>query len=67
MKPALFTLLLLSMVALIRYIKGDLSFPAARMLPFCDGIMEPAYTFGGIIMLLMLIYAIIKLKKRNKD
>jgi len=68
MRPVLFTLLLLSTVALIRSIKGDLNFPAARMLPFCDGrIINPAYTIGGVIMLLMLIFAIIRLNKKDDD
>ncbi|MBI9018560.1 MAG: hypothetical protein JEZ07_15010 [Phycisphaerae bacterium] len=67
MKAILLTLLILTTITLIRFIKSDMNFAAARMLPFLDGKPNQAYTIGGIIMLLMLFYAICKINRNNKD
>jgi len=68
MRTALFVLMLLITVGLIRFIKGDLSFPFARILPFCDGpITDPMHPIGSIILIIMLVYAIRKILSQNKD
>ena len=67
MKTIMLTLLILTTITLIRYIKSDLNFAAARMLPFLDGKPNQAYSIGGVIMLLMLIYAVCKLTRNDKD
>lgn len=69
MKPIAVTLIILITACLLNFIKKSVdNFHIAEIFPFFDGReVKPEYAIGGIVMLLILLWGILRLNRRTDD
>ncbi len=68
MRAIVITLMILITAGLIRYVTAGEPFATGTLLPFCDGrITSLDYPIGKLLLLLMWVYAIVKILRRNSE
>jgi len=69
MKAMTFTLILLITACFLNYLRKSVdNFHIAEIFPFFDGRpVRPEYAVGGIILLLILLWGILRLNRSDED
>jgi hypothetical protein len=60
-------LLILLLASLIGWVRGDAVFPIVQALPFLGGYSPGIYDAGACIMILITVWGIRRLNRRNED
>ena len=69
MRAITLTLIILITACLLNFIRRSVdNFHIAKILPFCDGEpVSPEYAIGGVIILLILLWGILRLNNSDGD